>query len=239
MKPVHVKTPCSASFFLLTFLLIFNCTLTAINAQIIERTDPDRPHYYQDEKPTDPYVRVKEADKVRGPAYQFSTSNFTITQVNVDSSGNNIVGDAANEPSLAIDPTNPNRMAIGWRQFETITSNFRQAGIGYSEDGGSTWNYREPIEAELFRSDPVLDTDSEGNFYYNSLAEGFVCDVFKTDELSTWDDKTYAFGGDKQWMVVDKTGLEADGHIYAFWKAQFSACSNGSFTRSIDEGDHL
>ena len=52
---------------------------------------------------------------------------FTSFQVNVDASGNNITGDAANEPSIAVDPTNHNRMAIGWRQFNSVISNFRQA----------------------------------------------------------------------------------------------------------------
>src|SRR5256885_12883547 len=49
-------------------------------------------------------------------------------QVSVNASGVNIVGDAANEPSLCIDPTNPNRIAVGWRQFNSITNDFRQAG---------------------------------------------------------------------------------------------------------------
>src|SRR5205814_1148139 len=47
---------------------------------------------------------------------------FTSFQVNVDASGNNIVGDAANEPSITVDPTNHNRMAIGWRQFNSVNS---------------------------------------------------------------------------------------------------------------------
>ena len=44
---------------------------------------------------------------------------FTSFQVNVDANGNNIVGDAANEPSISVDPTDGNKMAIGWRQFDT------------------------------------------------------------------------------------------------------------------------
>ena len=31
---------------------------------------------------------------------------FTSYQVNVDAQGQNIVGDAANEPSISVDPTN-------------------------------------------------------------------------------------------------------------------------------------
>src|SRR5690349_8442800 len=56
---------------------------------------------------------------------------FTSYQVNVDANGNNITGDAANEPSITVDPTNHDQMAIGWRQFDSVGSNFRQAGWGY------------------------------------------------------------------------------------------------------------
>src|SRR5262249_18930463 len=66
---------------------------------------------------------------------------FVSYQVNVDANGNNIVGDAANEPSISVDPTNGNNMAIGWRQFDTINSDFRQAGYGYSTDAGITWHF--------------------------------------------------------------------------------------------------
>ena len=53
---------------------------------------------------------------------------FISYQVNVDANGMNIVGDAANEPSISVDPTDGNKIAIGWRQFDTWTSNFREAG---------------------------------------------------------------------------------------------------------------
>src|ERR1017187_2295212 len=48
---------------------------------------------------------------------------LTSVQVNVDSLGRNILGDAANEPSIAVDPNNPNNIAIAWRQFNDVTSN--------------------------------------------------------------------------------------------------------------------
>src|SRR5947208_17196380 len=63
---------------------------------------------------------------------------FVSYQVNVDASGNNIIGDAANECTISVDPTNLSRMAIGWRQFDDVTSNFRQAGYGFTTDGGMT-----------------------------------------------------------------------------------------------------
>jgi len=40
---------------------------------------------------------------------------FISYQVNVDANQLNILGDAANEPSIAVDSTNGNNMTIGWR----------------------------------------------------------------------------------------------------------------------------
>src|SRR4029078_3861782 len=100
---------------------------------------------------------------------------FTSYQANVDAQGNNIVGDAANEPSLAVHPTNGSKMAIGWRQFNTIQNNFRQAGYAYTTDGGTTWTFPGILETNVFRSDPVLAFDETGKFFYLSLLESF-CD---------------------------------------------------------------
>jgi hypothetical protein len=131
-------------------------------------------------------------------------------------------------------------MVIGWRQFDTISSDFRQAGFGYTTDGGHTWTFPGVIEPGIFRSDPVLDSDSAGRIYYNSLTLSggdFVCDVFQsTNGGMSWDSGTFAQGGDKQWMTIDKTGGIGDGHIYAYWTSSFSSCSPGFFTRSTDGG---
>ena len=173
------------------------------------------------------------------PPYQFFDENISCIQVNVDADGNNIMGDAANETSIAIDPTDPNRMVMGWRQFDDISSNFRQAGFAYSIDGGVTWTFPGPIDPGVFRSDPVLDFDSDGNFYYNSLrVEGpdFWCEVFRSTGDGTWGPAVYAHGGDKQWMAIDRTGGGGEGNIYASWRANFSTCP-GDFTRSVDGGD--
>lgn len=173
------------------------------------------------------------------PAYRVDGANFNIRQVNVDAAGRNITKDAANEPSLVMDPINPNRMAIGWRQFDTTASNFRQAGIAFSFNAGENWQYQAPIEAGVFRSDPVLDADRDGNFYYNSLSNstgGFLCHVFKSKAgSSSWGSGVAARGGDKQWMAIDRTGTSTKGNIYAFWKTGISSC-NGGFTRSLNGG---
>lgn len=164
-----------------------------------------------------------------------------MVQVNVDENGQNILGDAANEPCLAIDPVNPQNMVIGWRQFDNVMSNFRQAGYGYTSDGGQTWTFPGAIEPGIFRSDPVLDSDSAGGIYYNSLTSdgsNYFCKVFKsTNGGSSWDAGTDAYGGDKQWMVIDKSGGTGTGNIYSVWNSYYSSCYPGFFIRSVDNGN--
>src|SRR4029077_20410335 len=73
------------------------------------------------------------------PALVSAFGPYTSYQVNVDANGNNRVGDAANEPSICVDRHNPNRMSIGWRQFNSVASNFREAGFAYTTNGGARW----------------------------------------------------------------------------------------------------
>jgi hypothetical protein len=223
----------------LNFLLIFILSLSIQTfSQTFEKEqkkplDPTAHHEFKD----DDYVPIDRESLGRSPAYNYSMSNIITTQVNVDANGQNIVGDAANEPSIAIDPTNLDRIAIGWRQFNTVSSNFRQAGYGYTTNGGQTWTFPGVIEPGVFRSDPVLDFDVDGNFYYNSLTNDpdYYCRVFKSSTGgSSWDNGTDAHGGDKQWMTIDKTDGPGNGHIYAFWTSFFSTCFPGFFTRSTN-----
>jgi hypothetical protein len=183
----------------------------------------------------DAYIPVDKESMERGPSYNVRRSDFFTSQVNVDSNGNDILGDAANEPSIAVDPTNPNRIVIGWRQFDTVNSNFRQAGYGYSLDGGLTWTFPGVLDPGVFRSDPVLDFDNDGNFYYNSLQGTFECDVFKIEDGGVvWESPVPAFGGDKQWMRIDRSGGVGDSNNYSNWNSSFTTCPPGYFTRSTD-----
>ena len=105
---------------------------------------------------------------------------FNSYQANVDSSGQNITGDAANEPSIAVDPTNPNKMTIGWRQFDSVFSNFRQGGWGYTSNGGVSWTFPGVLENNVFRSDPVLASDDTGRFFYLSLLSNLFDDMWRS-----------------------------------------------------------
>lgn len=158
-------------------------------------------------------------------------------QVNTNALGQNIPNDAANEPSIAIDPTNPNRIVIGWRQFDNVNSNFRQAGRAYSSDAGASWTFPGVLTPGVFRSDPVMGAGPDGTFYYYSLKENFLCDMFiSSDGGVTWSNPIPALGGDKEWFVVDNTGGPGEGNLYMSWSTAAGCCGLRIFTRSTDGG---
>jgi hypothetical protein len=163
-------------------------------------------------------------------------------QVNVNGAGQNIGGDAANEPSMCIDPTNPNRMAIGWRQFDSTNSSFRQSGVAYTTNGGLNWTFPGSLEPGTFRSDPVLASDANGNFYYLGISNSstYNCDLLRsTNGGMTWQLVGPALGGDKEWMAIDTTSGPGRGNIYQVWSPAFNVYTNNPnfiFTRSNDSG---
>lgn len=165
---------------------------------------------------------------------------FTSYQVNVDANGNNIVGDAANECSISVDPTNTSRMAIGWRQFNSVLSNFRQGGWGYTTDAGTTWTFPGVLENNVFRSDPVTNSDEAGTFFYLSLLQTFCENMYRsTNGGQSWTELQadgLAGGGDKQWFTIDKTN--GPGHGFQYQSSDGINCSGGGvqFQRSTDGG---
>lgn len=174
-----------------------------------------------------------------GPAEIRDRGGFQSVQVNTNATGANIVGDAANETSMTVDRVRPNRIAIGWRQFDSIQSNFREAGIAWSRDGGHTWRNAGVLGSGEFRTDPVLDSDLHGNFYYHSLFGTSLrdCDVYKSSDGGvSWSAPVRAGGGDKNWLAVDRSGGTGDGNVYTVWRADFSCCGPNIFNRSTDEG---
>jgi hypothetical protein len=160
-----------------------------------------------------------------------SLGQIILHQVNVNAQGQNITGDAGNEPSIAVNPLAPNSMVIGWRQFDNVADNFRQAGHAYSRDGGRTWINTGPLDPGNFRSDPCLRADNQGNIFYLSLQgpTTLVTSVFETsDGGATFSGPFPSYGGDKQWLAIDQTPLASAGTQYQHWSTQFS--------RSFDHG---
>src|SRR5216117_3184886 len=170
---------------------------------------------------------------------------FTCYQANGDAQGQHIIGDAANERGRAVDPTDGNKMTIAWRQFNDVASNFRQGGWGYTTNGGATWTFPGVLENNVFRSDPVTNSDEVGNFFYLSLQSdvnlSFFCDDLwrSTTGGQSWtllSGEKGAGGGDKQWFTIDKTN--GPGHGFQYQSDDGINCSGGGveFQRSTDGG---
>lgn len=221
-------------------LIVVAAMLTSSVVRAAERAqDPDpKSPVFESETPDDPpgVYDAREDRLARSQGLAVPFGSYLSIQVNVDGLGLNIVGDAANEPSISVNPMNPLNMVVGWRQFNTVTSNFRQAGWAYTFDGGQHWTFPGVLEP-IFRSDPVLDADAHGTFFYQSLKGDFTADVFRsTDGGVTWDKPVAEWGGDKNWMVVDRSGGIGDGNVYGIWQRFASCCDTNVLTRSTDGG---
>ena len=171
------------------------------------------------------------------PALVSPFGPYTSYQVNVDANGNNRVGDAANEPSICVDRHNPNRMSIGWRQFSSVASNFREAGFAYTTNGGTRWIAPGVLENNVFRSDPVLNSDTAGRFFYLSLVQNFFDDLWRSvTGGQSWTRVGPADGGDKQWFTIDNTNSSGRGFQYQCWSTDGNNYGGRQFTRSTDGG---
>ena len=171
------------------------------------------------------------------PALVSPFGPYTSYQVNVDANGNNRVGDAANEPSICVDRHNPNRMSIGWRQFSSVGSNFREAGFAYTTNGGMRWIAPGVLENNVFRSDPILNSDTTGRFFYLSLVQNFFDDLWRSvTGGQSWTRVGPADGGDKQWFTIDNTNSSGRGFQYQYWSTDGNNYGGRQFTRSTDSG---
>lgn len=200
----------------------------------------------QHESPSTTSGSTRPSPERTSPAWSYDHEGIAggppivIRQINVDAAGQNIVGDAANEPSLAVDPADPQRIVVGWRQFNTIVSNFREAGRAYSRDAGRTWTNPGVLDAGVFRSDPVLRSTPDGRVIYYSLTilnDLYVCDIFYSDDNgASFTGPLYAFGGDKAWIAIDHTNSPGRGNFYAAWDYA-GCCTLDRFNRSFDRGE--
>jgi hypothetical protein len=235
------KTP-SPSNYLLSASLVSIVAITSAFGQGLAPTQKlprNKPLEFYDNPPAPPQKMETSPRMIS----QFGL--FTSYQVNVDQNGQNILGDAANECSISVDPTDGNKMTIAWRQFNNVTSNFRQAGWGYSTNGGLNWTFPGVLENNVFRSDPVTNSDEIGQFFYLSLQSdqnlSFFCDDLwrSTNGGQSWtllSGERGGGGGDKEWFTIDKTG--GPGHGFQYQADDGINCSGGGvqFQRSTDGG---
>lgn len=150
---------------------------------------------------------------------------------------------SANEPSIWINPKNPLEMMAG------TNLNYWY----YSEDGGYSWETDVLVSPQYgVWGDPVIMTDTAGDFYFFHLSnpvvgnwiDRIVCQKFDK-ESRQWTDGTFmGLNGDKaqdkHWVVVDP----GTNDFYATW-TQFddygvsdpSCQSNIRFSKSVDGGE--
>jgi len=141
------------------------------------------------------------------------------------------VGDAANEPSIAVDLTDPRKIVIGWRQFNSVSSDFREPGWAYSHDGGHTWVFRGSVDPAIFGSDPVLAPGPNGEIYYLSINFEQMRLFHSFDGGLTWPLRTQVvpYFYDKPWFAIDTTHGVGRGNIYV-------TRPDGGVNRSTDAG---
>jgi type IX secretion system substrate protein len=147
-----------------------------------------------------------------------------------------------NEPSIIIDPKQPNKIYAG--------ANLN--GIYTSQDTGRTWHIGQMYSTYGVWGDPVLVVDTLGNVFYFHLSnvhdatwiDRIVCQKMQDGEKSFDSGHYIGLNGtkqqDKEWAVVDtKTN-----NIYMTW-TQFDKYgsndpldrSNIMFSRTTDEGE--
>jgi len=216
----------------LSCLILLSLTIVGSSQTLPPKSLPKGPLEKYDNAPA-PFAPIT----VTSPAVTSQFGPYTSYQVNVDASGNNTVGDAANEPSICVHPTNRNKMSIGWRQFDHVSSNFREAGFAYTNNGGKTWVSPGVLQQNVFRSDPVLNSDSVGGFFYLSLLQNFFDDLWRSaNGGASWSMVAPADGGDKQWFTVDNTNSSGHGFQYQFWSTDGNNFGGRQFSRSTNGG---
>ena len=93
------------------------------------------------------------------------------------------------------------------------------------------------LENNVFRSDPVLDADANGSFFYLSLLQTFFDTMWRSlDGGMSWTNLAPAKGGDKQWFTIDKTNSIGRGFQYQSWSTSGNNYGGRQFTRSTDGG---
>lgn len=156
----------------------------------------------------------------------------------------NIIIDAnggADEPSICLDPKNPNRIVAG--------SNIDN--IYYSTDAGRSWAKKRQNSSFGVYGDPVIVCDTAGAFYhfhlsnpvFGSWIDRIVCQK-STDGGRTWNDGSFtglngAKNQDKHWISIDRK----NNTMYCTWtqfdKYESTETQDSShilFSKSIDGG---
>lgn len=109
-------------------------------------------------------------------------NNLSDGDVDSNDGGNRRQG---NEPTVAIDPTNPNILAAGWNDYCQTDLGAGWMGIGFSSDRGRTWmdstipgyplddsveGRNSPLKGRTDAGDPLVAFDNDGRLFFGGIA---------------------------------------------------------------------
>ncbi|MEO7730350.1 MAG: sialidase family protein [Kofleriaceae bacterium] len=139
------------------------------------------------------------------------------------------------EPSVAIDPTNPQHLVGAWQQDRWTTGGANGIGVGASFDGGATWMLTTPRlgvcsggdGAYTRGTDPWLTFAADGTAYLFALVfdagspRNAMVSSRSTDGGLTWRDPEIVRFDNATDVFNDKNSITADpvdpGRVYAVW----------------------
>jgi hypothetical protein len=137
------------------------------------------------------------------------------------------------EPSLAINPSNPNNIVAAWMKLSGFTL---AIGTSYSNDGGSTWSPPSTIPhlySNFTSADVSLIFNGSGTVYMSyidyhpSQDSGYVMCTKSLNGGATWSAPVKVISGfetpdipiDRPWIAVDNSGGAYNGKIYIVSKS--------------------
>jgi hypothetical protein len=182
-------------------------------------------------------------------------STFTPTCEAVTSAGTAYVNSEV-EPSIAVNPANPNNLIAAWQQDRWSNGGARGPGVAYSFDGGGTWTRTStPMSrcsggtgANAFEraSDPWVTFAPDGTAYQAALGinnvqngDNAILVSRSTDGGRTWGPATTLrrdagnFFNDKEAITADPTNAL---FVYAVWDRIANNNAPTWFARTTDGG---
>jgi len=139
-------------------------------------------------------------------------NGFESVQVNADSYGCDLFGDApGNCPTIAVDPTNRDRIVVAWRHF----TDPRRAAWAYTHDAGRTWTYAGTFDNGAWLSLPIVVADHLGDFHCHCVDQQLYGTLLTSfDGGISWPRKSDSLYGDLPWVTTDLPNGIGKGNIY-------------------------